>query len=164
MDIDPVVDFSWFLGTLAYYHTRYGSLRSNPYASYSSTFTEPKWDLRRGRSELNSMTLNVAFFLPALSWHPASGFFKQSLAKSFRHLTSSFNACLRCSIESPRLPYLTRPHPHIGRGVTEGKCTIWSVSKSGSALHALTSSNVAERALPTGSSRVPVSAIWASCG
>jgi hypothetical protein len=30
-----------------------------------------------------------------------------------------------------------------------GKCTIWNVSKSGSALHALTSSNVAERTLST---------------
>ena len=47
---------------------------------------------------------------------------------------------------------------HITEGVKTGKYTIWSVLKSGSALHAIPSSDIAECAIPASSA-----VMWASC-
>ena len=99
------------------------------------------------------MTRTVVFLLPSLSRRPVSGSFKQSIAESFAQPTCSLNSRCRClMIRRPSLYPV--PHP----------CTICNVSKSGSALHAFTNSEVAERTLPTGSRRYPVSVTSAISG
>jgi len=63
------------------------------YTSYYSTFTEPRldlegrpvWGLGGPKTELNSMTLTVIFFLPVSD-------FKPSAARSFTPFLCSFNA------------------------------------------------------------------------
>ena len=92
------------------------------------------------------MTRTVTFFLPPLSWHPVSGSFKQFIAESFAQPTHFLNFRRRLFARRPAPPYIS-PHPW----------TICNVSKSGSALHALTNSEVAERILSFGLRRYPVS-------
>ena len=133
-----------------HYCTRHGSLIStHPYTS-CSIFLK----LRQGWPGLNLKTLNVILFPSFPSRHLVSGFFKHSIAQSSRSFICSLNVRCRCSEKRMRLPHPPHLHRHTREVGTRGKCTIWSVSKSGSALHATISSDIAERAPPAGSSRV----------
>lgn len=109
---------------------------------------------------LNSMILNVVF-LPSPSLHPVFRFFKQSIAKSLTPINRFLNSRSRRS-RGDR--FMVHASAYLGEGVLERKRTIWSVSKSGSVLHASTSSNVAKRGLFTGSNRIPRSLAGMSCG
>ena len=136
--------------------TCYGPLLSNSCTSYSSTFTE----VREGRRELNLMILNVVL-LPSPCRHPVSGFLKQSIAQSFRSFVCFLiNARSHCSMEWLWQLHSAHLHQHARRGGMIGKRTIWSVSKSGSALHVATRSNIAECALSAWSSRVSIIPYW----
>ena len=132
-----------------HYCTHHGSPISNPYTS-CSIFLK----LRQGWPGLNLKTLNVIPSPSSPSRHLASGFFKHSIAQSSRSFICSPNVCCRCSEKCIRLPHPPHLHRHTREVGTRGKCTIWSVSKSGSALHATISSDIAERAPPAGSSSV----------
>ena len=132
----------------------------DPYISYTSTFAEP-W---QGRPGPNMNTLNVVLFLSlsSPSRHPVSGFVKQPIAQFFISFACFLNICSSCSVESMRLPHPPHPHGHTRLYGMAAVYTIWSVSKSGSALHATTSSDIAKGALPAGLSRFPMSACWES--
>jgi len=73
--------------------THCGTVAMKSYTSYSSTFTEPRLDLEwrpvwgfgGPKTELNSMTLTVIFFLPVSDFIP-------STARSFTPFLCSFNA------------------------------------------------------------------------
>ena len=104
------------------------------------------------------MVLNVVLFFPSSSRHSVSGFFKQSIAHSPRCLVCFPNASSHCSEEGVGSSHsFPRPHQHTRRDGVMGRRTIWNVPKSGRALHTETNSDIAEHALPAGSSRIPIS-------
>jgi len=105
----------------AHYFACYKLLLSNPYTSNSLTFTELRLCPTIGGWGHNSMTFTTTF-LPSPSRNSTFLFFNESTARSFTPFTSL----------------------NVRRGSSRGKCTIWSVSKSWSVLHALTSSSAAE--------------------
>lgn len=114
---------------------------------------------------LSSMTLKVVSFLPTPFRFPVLGFFKYSIARSFTPFTPrtcSLKASFRCCVGSRPL-FLNHQSTYPGEGVLGRKCTICSVSKSGRALHAPSSSSVAERAIPTTSGGISVSVDRESC-
>ena len=134
-----------------HYCTCYGRcFRSTLYTSHTSTSTEPK----RGRSGLNSMTLTVVLLLSSPPRYPPFDLFKQFIAQSFKSFTFSLDR-FSCSLECMWRARAPLWHRHGRPCAREGECTIWSVLKSGSALHTITSCSTAERALPTGSGRIP---------
>ena len=98
------------------------------------------------------MARTVIFLLPSLSWHPVSSSFKQLIAESFAQPTCSPNPRCSCLTLWP-----------VEQNVSPHTCAICNVSKSGSALHAFTNSDVAERTLPAGP-RYSVSATTAVSG
>ena len=133
-----------------------GYLPSSPYTSYSAS--------TQRRPGPNLTTLNVVLFPSSSFRHSTFGPFKQSIVHSTSPFISFSDACSHCSGEGMWLLHSHCPHQHTKEVGTMGIRTNWSTSRSGSALHAMTSSDIADRALPAGSRRTSAFVSWTPYG
>ena len=140
----------------AYYHTCCEYLPLSSYTSYSAS--------TQRRPGPNLTTLNLVLFPSSSSRHSTFGPFKQSIVHSTSPFISFSDACSHCSGEGMWLLHSHCPHQHTKEVGTMGIRTNWSTSRSGSALHAMTSSDIADRALPAGSRRTSAFVSWTPYG